>query len=177
MRNIWNDIRHSVRSLRSAPTFTIAAVLTLSLGIGANTAIFSLVNSVLLRPLPVPEPSQIVILTYPREHGTLGTQISYPALEDLRQQSNSPFTDLFGYQFGSDGLDVDGKAYSLFTNYVTGNYFDVLGVQPASGRVILPAEGKVPGADPVIVLSYSLWQGGLGGGGRHFRKKSGGGGD
>jgi predicted permease len=163
MMNFWKDVRHSVRSLRGAPMFTAIAVLTLSLGIGANTAIFSLVNSVLLRPLPVQDPSQIVILTYTREHGSLSTQISYPALEDLRQQSNSPFTDLLGYQFGSDGLDVDGKAYSLFTNYVTGDYFEVLGVKPAAGRLILPTEGKVPGADPVIVLSYSLWKARFGG--------------
>src|ERR1700733_114993 len=163
MMNFWKDVRHSVRSLRGAPMFTAIAVLTLSLGIGANTAIFSLVNSVLLRPLPVQDPSQIVILTYTREHGSLSTQISYPALEDLRQQSNSPFTDLLGYQLGSDGLDVEGKAYSLFTNYVTGDYFEVLGVKPAAGRLILPTEGKVPGPDPVIVLSYSLWKARFGG--------------
>ena len=163
MMNFWKDIRHSLRSLRGAPMFTAIAVLTLSLGIGANTAIFSLVNSVLLRPLPVNDASQITVLTYTREHGALSTQISYPALEDLRQQSNSPFTDLIGYQFGSDGLDVDGKAYALFTNYVTGNYFEVLGVKPAVGRLILPTEGKVAGADPVIVLSYSLWKARFGG--------------
>ncbi len=161
--NFWKDIRHSVRSLRAAPMFTAIAVLTLSLGIGANTAIFSLVNSVLLRPLPVKDASQITVLTYTREHGDLSVNTSYPVLEDLRQQPSSPFTDLIGYQFGSDGLDVDGKAYSLFTNYVTGNYFDVLGVKPAAGRLILPTEGKVPGADPVIVLSYSLWKARFGG--------------
>jgi putative ABC transport system permease protein len=171
MMNFWKDIRHSLRSLRGAPMFTAIAVLTLSLGIGANTAIFSLVNSVILRPLPVQDPSQIVILTYTREHGTLTTGLSYPALEDLRQQSNSPFTDLIGYQFGSDGLDVDGKAYSLFTNYVTGNYFEVLGVKPALGRLILPTEGKVPGADPVIVLSYSLWKARFGGDSNMVGKK------
>jgi predicted permease len=163
MMNFWKDIRHSLRSLRGAPMFAAIAVLTLSLGIGANTAIFSLVNSVLLRPLPVKDASQITILTYTREHGALSTNTSFLVLEDLRQQPNSPFTDLIGYQFGSDGLDVDGKAYSIFTNYVTGNYFDVLGVKPAAGRLILPTEGKVPGADPVIVLSYSLWKARFGG--------------
>ena len=135
MGNIWNDLRHSIRSLRAAPAFTAIAILTLALGIGANTAIFSLVNSILLRPLPVKDPAQIVILTYTRDHGLLETGLSYPALEDLRQQPNSPFTDLIGYQFGSDGLDVDGKPYGLFTNYVTGNYFEVLGVKPAAGRL------------------------------------------
>ncbi len=163
MGNIWNDLRHSIRSLRAAPAFTAIAILTLALGIGANTAIFSLVNSILLRPLPVKDPAQIVILTYTRDHGLLETGLSYPALEDLRQQPNSPFTDLIGYQFGSDGLDVDGKPYGLFTNYVTGNYFEVLGVKPAAGRLFLPTEGKVPGADPVIVLSYSLWKARFGG--------------
>src|SRR5579863_7096339 len=113
MLNFWKDIRHSLRSLRGAPMFTAIAVLTLSLGIGANTAIFSLVNSVLLRPLPVKDASQITVLTYTREHGDLSVNTSYPVFEDLRQQPNSPFSDLVGYQFGSDGLDVDGKAYSM----------------------------------------------------------------
>jgi predicted permease len=162
MNNIWKDIRHSIRSLRSAPAFTAVAILILSLGIGANTTIFSLVNSVLLRPLPVKDPSQIVVLAYTRDHGALETGMSYPALQDLRHQPDSPFSDLIAYQLGSDGMDVDGKAYGMFTNYVTGNYFEVLGVQPAAGRLFLPTEGEVPGADPVIVLSYSLWKGRFG---------------
>jgi predicted permease len=163
MGSFIQELRQSTRALWKNPGFTFIAVLTLALGIGANTAIFSLVNSVLLRPLPVQDSSQIAVLGFTRGHGEIETHLSFPALEDLRHQPDSPFTDLIGYQFGSDGLDVDGKAYALFTNYVTGNYFEVLGLKPALGRLIYPTEGMVPGADPVIVISYSLWKARFGG--------------
>src|ERR1700722_2454144 len=113
MMNFWKDIRHSLRSLRAAPMFTAVSVLTLALGIGANTAIFSLVNSVLLRPLPVADPSGITVLTFTRDRGSFDLNLSYPALQDLRHQPNSPFTELIGYQLGADGIDVDGKPYSM----------------------------------------------------------------
>ncbi len=163
MGNLYQDIRFAIRTLLKNPGFTAVALLTLALGIGANTAIFSLVNSILLRPLPVQNPSQLTVLGFTRDHGHLSLNASYPELEDLRHQQDSPFADLIGFQFGSDGLDVDGKPYSLFTNYVTGNYFEVLGVKPALGRLIGPTEGQVPGADPVVVLSYSLWKARFGG--------------
>jgi predicted permease len=163
MGNIYQDIRFAIRILWKNPGFTAVALLTLALGIGANTAIFSLVNSLLLRPLPVQDPSQITVLGFSRDHGHISFGASYPEMEDLRRQQNSPFTDLVAFQFGSDGLDVDGKPYSLFTNYVTGNFFEVLGVKPALGRLFVPSEGRVPGADPIIVLSYSLWKARLGG--------------
>jgi predicted permease len=163
MGSFIQELRQSSRSLLKKPGFTFIAILTLSLGIGANAAIFSLVNSVLFRPLPIKDPSQFTVLGFTRGHGELETHLSYPALEDLRHQPDSPFTDLIGYQSGSDGLDVDGKAYAVFTNYVTGNYFEVLGLKPAMGRLFLPTEGRVPGADSVIVLSYSLWKSRFGG--------------
>jgi len=163
MGNLIQEVRFAIRTLLKNPGFTTVALLTLSLGIGANTAIFSLVNSVLLRPLPIQNPSQLVVMEFARDHGHLSQIASFPELEDLRHQQDSPFVDLIGFQFGSDGLDVDGKPYSLFTNYVTGNFFEVLGVKPALGRLFVPSEGRVPGADPIIVLSYSLWQGRFGG--------------
>ena len=158
IENLFQDARYGLRMLRKNPSFTIVAVLTLALGIGANTAIFSLVNSILMRPLPVNDPAQITLIGVTRDHGNLSMQMSYPMLEDLRRQPDSPFSDIIAFQFGSDGMSVDGKAYGLFTNYVTGNYFDVLGVKPALGRLFLPTEGITPGADPVIVLSNSLWR-------------------
>jgi predicted permease len=163
MRNFWIDVRHSLRALRKAPGFAAVAVLTLSLGIGANTAIFSLVNSALLRPLPVKDPAQITLIGVSRDLGPFSMNISYPVLQDLLNQTNSPFSDIIAFQYGADGLTIDGKGYSAFTNYVTGNYFEMLGVKPALGRLFLPTEGAVPGADPVIVLSYSLWQARFGG--------------
>ena len=163
IENLFLDARYGLRMLRKNLSFTVVAVLTLALGIGANTAIFSLVNSLLMRPLPVNDPAQITLVGVTRDHGNLSMQISYPMLEDLRHQPDSPFTGIIAFQFGSDGMSVDGKAYGLFTNYVTGNYFDVLGVKPALGRLFLPTEGITPGADPVIVLSYSLWKARFGG--------------
>ncbi len=163
MGNFYQDVRFGLRTLLRNPGFTAVALLTLSLGIGANTVIFSLVNSLLLRPLPVQNAARVTVLGFTRDHGQLSLHASYPELEDLRHQKDGPFVDLVGFQNGSDGLDVDGKPYSLFTNYVTGNFFEALGVKPALGRLFVPSEGRVAGADPIIVLSYSLWKGRFGG--------------
>jgi hypothetical protein len=138
--------------------FTAMAVLTLAVGVGANTAIFSVVNSLLLRPLPVKDPSQIMVLGFRQEHGLPVGQTSYTEMEAIAGQPDCPFSAVIGYQLGSDGLSVNGKPYSMLTNYVTGNYFETLGLKPLLGRLFLSSEGKVPGADPVIVLGYSFWQ-------------------
>jgi len=155
---VLHDIRHAIRTLLKSPGFAAVAVLTLALGIGANTAIFSLVNSTLLRPLPVKDPSQIALVLISRDRDTMSENLSYPVMQDLKNQPGSPFSDLTGFQYGSDGISVDGKAYGVFTNYVPGNYFEMLGLRPTAGRLFTPSEGLVPGADPVIVLSYSLWK-------------------
>src|SRR5258708_18175916 len=143
--------------------FTAIAVLTGGWGAGANPAIFSLVNSLLLRPLPVKDPSQIMVLGFRQQHGPVLVEASYPDWEAISQQADSPFSAVVGSQLSSDALTLNGKSYSISTNYVTGNYFEALGLRPTLGRLFLPSEGKIPGADPIIVLGYSFWKSGLGG--------------
>jgi predicted permease len=158
METFVQDLGYGIRQLRRSPVFTLVAVLTLALGIGANTAIFSIVNSFLLRPLPVPAAEQISVLAFRQKEGPLQTQFSYPDLQDIREQSNGVFSDLAGYQIGLGGLTDGNRSSRMWINYVTGNYFSMLGVQPALGRLIEPGEGKVPGADAVLVLSYRYWK-------------------
>ena len=163
MRSIWQDLRFAMRVLIKSPWFTIVAIVTLAVGIGANTAIFSVVNSLILRPLPVKDPGQLVVLGFRQAHGPVLSQASYTEWESIAQQADSPFSSIWGYELSSDGISVNGKAYAMLTHFVTGNYFKSLGIQPAAGRLILPTEGTIPGQDPVIVLSYSFWKGRLGG--------------
>jgi predicted permease len=163
MQTLWQDVRFAARMLGKNAGFTAVAVLTLALGIGANTAIFSLVNSLLLRPLPVKNPSQIMVLGFRQAHGPVLPEASYPDWEAISRQADSPFSSVVGSQLSSDAISLNGKSYSISTNYVTGNYFEALGLRPTLGRLFLPSEGKVPGADPIIVLGYSFWKAGLGG--------------
>ncbi|MGH9775655.1 MAG: ABC transporter permease [Candidatus Acidiferrales bacterium] len=163
MGALWQDVRYGARMLAKNPGFTAVAVLTLALGIGANTAIFSIVNSMLLRPLPVKNPEQITLLAMQQKGGPIFNQLSIADFRDIQNQSREIFSGVFGYQFGLDGLSVSGKADRLLTNYVSGNFFSELGVQPELGRLILPSEGDTPGADPVLVLAYNYWKTHFGG--------------
>ncbi len=158
--------------LRKSPGFTIIAVLTLALGIGANTAIFGVVDSLLLRPLPVENPSQLTVLAFRQGNGPLLTQFSIADFRDMRSQTTGAFSDMLGFQLGFDGLSFEGKADRSLTAYVTGNFFSMLGIKAYLGRLILPSEGKTPGADPVIVLSYSYWKAHLGSDQNHHRQKN-----
>ena len=158
METLFQDIRYGLRMLRKSPAFTMVAVITLALGIGANTTIFSMVNSFLLRPLPVHDPGRIVTLTEMQKGGANNNVFSVPEYRDIRDQTHDVLSDLLGYQFGMDGLTVDGKTDRILSNYVSGNYFSTLGLNPTLGRLILPSEGEVLGADPVMVLSYSFWK-------------------
>lgn len=163
MEAMIQDIKYAIRMLAKNPGFTIVGALTLALGIGANTAIFSMVNSFLLRPMPVHNPQQISVLARQQKDGQLQTQFSIPDYRDIRSETSGVFSDLFAYQFGMDGLSVNGKPDRIMTNYVSGNFFSGLGVQPVLGRLILPSEGEVPGRDPVFVLGYTYWQNHFGG--------------
>ncbi|MDE3137365.1 MAG: ABC transporter permease [Acidobacteriota bacterium] len=163
MNTWWEDIRYGLRLLGRSPAFTAIAVLTLGLGIGANTAIFSVVNWLLLRPLPVSHPSEITVIAYQQKKGPIGTQFSFPAFQDVQQQTTGVFSNVLGYAFGLDGLNVNGRADRVLTAYVTGNYFTSLGLAPAVGRLILPSEGNTAGADPYLVLGYTYWQTRFGG--------------
>jgi predicted permease len=159
---LLQDLRHSFRMLRKNRGFTCIAVLTLALGIGANTAIFSVVNSFALRPLPVKDPSRLVIVAQQTpDSGFLGS-LSYLDLLDYRANSDA-FSEMAGFSIDFAGLSTGASARRIAVGYVTGNYFSMLGVQPAVGHLILPTQGDHLGADPIIVLGYAFWQREFGG--------------
>jgi putative ABC transport system permease protein len=144
--------------LAKSPVLTAIVILTLALGIGANTAIFGIVNGILLRPLPVKSPEQIMVLAGTPQGDTLGGfRFSYPQFVEVRKQTDA-FSDIFASQIDLGGLSLGGKTSEFVYCRVTGNYFSSLGVQPALGRLFLPNEGEIGGKDPYIVLGYSFWQ-------------------
>lgn len=152
------DIGFGARMLRKSPGFTAVAILTLGLGIGANTAIFSMVNSFLLRPLAVKDPNQITVLALQLKKGSLQTNFSFPELNDLQSQSSSVFSDVIGDLINVGGLTVDNKTEPIVVSYVSGNFFPAFGIKPFLGRLILPSEGSLTSSNPVIVLGYTYWQ-------------------
>jgi putative ABC transport system permease protein len=159
---LLQDLRHSFRMLRKNRGFASIAVLTLALGIGANTAIFSVVNSFALRPLPVKDPSRLVVVAQQTpDSGFLGS-LSYLDLLDYRANSDA-FSEMAGFSIDFAGLSTGASARRIAVGYVTGNYFSMLGVQPAVGHLILPTQGDHLGADPIIVLGYAFWQREFGG--------------
>src|SRR5271155_1439660 len=165
MGTIMQDIRYGFRTLLKNPGFTAVAILTLALGIGANTAIFSLVDAFLLRPLPVKDPAQVITLGYQLNGASelLVNTFSVPDYRDISSQAGDVFSALVAYQIGLDGLNVNGKADRIVSSYVTGDYFSMMGIKPALGRFILPSEGETPGADPVMVLGNAYWKTHFGG--------------
>ena len=157
------DIRYGLRMLWKSPGFTLVAVLTLGLGIGANTVIFSMVNSFLLRPLPVKDPGQITVLAMQLKKGDLQSGFSYPEYADLQVQSSSLFSDVIAMSLNAGGVTFNGKTEPILVYDVSGNFFTALGVRPLLGRFILPSEGSITGLNPVLVLRYSFWQTRFGG--------------
>ncbi|HEU4416347.1 MAG TPA: ABC transporter permease [Candidatus Angelobacter sp.] len=167
VETLWQDVRYGARMLRKNPGFTVIAVLTLALGIGANTAIFSMVDWLLLRQLPVPEPKALTYLGY-----SLGGPLhndpgfSFPEYQEITQECGEKFDGISAFQFGGssgsqlgpDGLTYEGKTLPLQTIFVTGNFFSMLGLRPELGRFFAAEEGLTPNADPVIVLAYEYWQ-------------------
>jgi predicted permease len=161
MTTLWQDLRYGLRMLRKTPGFTAIAILSLALGIGANTAIFSLVNTALLRPLPVENPEELVALGN-AEANRLFPTFSYPNYRDL-QERNQVLSGLMAYRFAPLSLSYDGINERLWGYVVTGNYFEVLGVKAAQGRLISTDDDRTPGGHPVAVLSYKSWQSRFGG--------------
>jgi len=158
MNALFQDLRYALRQMRSKPGFAITAVVTLALGIAANVTIFSAVNGMILRPLPVPRSDEIAVLAAQQKEALLGVYfLSYPELVDLRKQGDA-FSHLFAYEVTLGGMSADNKADHFVGSYVTGNYFSGLGLKPALGRLFLPGEGEHVGAAPEIVLGYSYWQ-------------------
>jgi predicted permease len=162
METLKADVLYGLRMLRKSPAFAMVAVLTLALGIGANTSLFSIVDWILLRPLPIADPQQLMVLAWQQKNGHVNNQFSVPAFRDIRAQA-AGFSSVAGYQIGIDGLSVNGKADRLMTYYVTGELFNMLGIKPAAGRLLLPGEGEQPNADAVVVLGYAYWQQRFGG--------------
>jgi predicted permease len=164
METLIEDIRYGTRMLMKNPGFLLVAVITLGLGIGANTAIFSMVDSLLLRPLPVQDPGRIAVLALQQKNGPVQPAFSFPDYRDIQSQTSETFSALAGYILGLDGISSEGaKPERIMTSYVSGNFFSTLGVKPVLGRFILPSEGETLGADPVMVISYSYWKTHFGG--------------
>jgi predicted permease len=157
MNNLLQDVRYGFRRLRKSPSFTALAVLSLALGIGANTAIFSLVNTVLLRPLPVRQPEQLVAVYGTLHNNADYTIQSYLNYRDYRDR-NDVFAGLLAYRFAPMSLSNGGVNERVWGYLVSGNYFEVLGVQPTFGRGFLPEEDRTPGSHPVAILSHGCWE-------------------
>jgi predicted permease len=155
---LFKEIRQAIRLLLNNPGFTAIAALSLALGIGANSAIFSLADAILLRPLPVPQPSHVLNLTT-ETPSTPRDGVSYPEYRDIRDQNQS-LAGLVAFQFTTVGFASSPKALPQMRmgQMVSDNFFNVLGVQPALGRAFLADEGKVPGRDAIAILSYHFWE-------------------
>src|SRR6267143_2538635 len=161
--NFQQDLRGGLRMLKKSPGFTFVAVLSLALGIGANTAIFTIINAVFLHPLPVEEPSRLAemftrdTLTFNANANFQLTGTSLPNYEDYRDQNNA-FTGLATVTFPIS-LNWGGQAepQQLNASLASGNFFDVLGVKPYRGRTFIADGDKKLGANPEVVLSYGLW--------------------
>ncbi|MGE5321861.1 MAG: ABC transporter permease, partial [Actinomycetota bacterium] len=164
MHNFFQDIRFALRSMRKSPGFAIVAVITLALGIGANTAIFTVVNAVFFHPIPVRDPERLLeIFTIDQRKDLLANTAlfpsSYPNGEDIqrRLQSFSGVT-IDSFLFAPVSISIHGVPDQYFAEMVSGNYFDVLGVRAAMGRTFRAEEDAEPGAGPVIVLSHNFWE-------------------
>ncbi len=152
MDSLLQDFRLAFRRLRQSPGFAFAAILTLALGIGANTTTFSAINKLILRPLPAKQPRELVFL-----NTHMGSNLSYPTYKDFRDRTRS-LSGLVAYRVAPVGMTYGGSNAHVWGYEVSGNYFDVLGVRAASGRTLTPADDQKAGAHPVVVLSYSSWQ-------------------
>jgi predicted permease len=153
MRTLLQDLRYTLRVLRKSPGFTIAAVLTLALAIGANAVVFSVMNALILRPLNVPRADSLYAIWRPDVNGATE---SYPDYLDLRDRNRS-FDDLVAYDIAQVGLDTGENPSRAWIEVVSGNYFDALGVQPYSGHFFHGSDEHGPNSAPYIVLSYQYW--------------------
>jgi len=154
---VRQDLKYSFRRLIKDPVFTLIAVATLGLGIGANTAVFSIVNGVLLNPLPYPEPDRLVAV-YSRTADTLKGSSSYPNFLDW-VRNNQSFCDLAAFRPDDLNLIGLGQPERVRAEMVSASFFRLLGVQPIVGRTFSDADDQL-GVTPVVLISESFWQGG-----------------
>jgi len=157
MNQFFQDFRFALRTLRKAPGFAATVIVTLALGIGANTAIFSVVNAFLLRPMPVQNPHELVVLAVTHEGNEDPHGLSYLDYKDYREQTDK-FTDLAGYDLNFVGLSADGRAERVTVSYVTSSFFPMLGVNALHGRVYQRGEGDDPGTPLNLILGHSYWK-------------------
>src|SRR3954451_5163252 len=154
------DLRLAIRGLRRSPLFAIIATLSLALGIGANTAIFTLMDQILLRKLPVTEPDRLVMLYQQGAHNgsNMGTRMhSYPVYQEYQKRAE-PLAEVMCRRLAEASVSIDNQTERLDAEMVSGNYFSMLGVQPAVGRVFSSSEDdQVYMGHPVVVLSYDYW--------------------
>src|SRR5690242_4195367 len=158
---VIQDIRYAIRTLLNAPGFTLGATLTLALGIGANTAIFSLIDGVLIRPLPYRDPSRLVRIHATEPDGNSRMPITGPDFVDLRQRSRLIESMA---SVAPDGANLTGgdRPDRVQLGQITSNFFSVFGVKPVLGRDLAPSDEWDEGRPLVVVLSYGLWQRGFG---------------
>jgi predicted permease len=163
MNTVWQDLRYGARMLLKSPGFTLVAVFTLALGIGANTAIFGLMDKLMMRSLPVKDPGRLVFLQSESVNPRMTfTEFSWADYNDYRTQ-NRVFTDLTAFSQEPVNLGSGDQTERVRAEAVADNYFGMLGIQPLLGRAFLPDENNAPGANPVAVLSYGLWRSRFGG--------------
>ncbi len=163
LEKLSQDVRYGARMLWRNPGFTAVAVLSLALGIGANTTIFSVVNALLLRPLPVANPSRLVNVHSVSPDGSSFHSFSYPSYVDYRDRSGKVFDGLLAFTGTQLSLSAGGQGERLFGEMVSGNFFNVLGVRPAAGRFFVAEEDQTPDTHAVAVVSYGFWQRRFGG--------------
>jgi predicted permease len=155
--DIYHDLRYALRMLRKHPGFTLVAVLTLALGIGANAAIFTLTDAVLLQSLPVKAPDQLAtIATHDPKSTETNDSFSYPMYQDLRDR-NDVFSGILARGGAQMNVSFEGRNDRVRGELVSGNYFEVLGLRPWAGRLFTQDDDRTPGAHPVAVLSYGFW--------------------
>src|SRR5262245_6659066 len=162
MSDLLQDVRYAIRQMVLRPGFTAFAVLSLALGIGVNSSIFTLVNAVLMRDLPAVRPGELVEVYCGSPGEFLYGTSSFPDYADLRSW-NDALSDLAAYNITVASWDSDHRPQLLFGEQVTASYFDLLGLPPALGRTFLPQEDATPGTHPVVVLGHRLWRQRFGG--------------
>src|SRR5579884_591035 len=164
MQTFTYDLKHAARTLRKNPVLTTVALLSLAIGIGANTAMFTIMDRVILRSLPIRDPERLVLLRSPGGwSGFVETSygddvsLSWPKYRALRAQSGSILDGLIARFPFDAGISYQGQSENAKGELVSGNYFDVLGVHAAVGRLIAPADAQAFGGNPVVVLSHAFW--------------------
>jgi MacB-like periplasmic core domain len=160
IESVINDVRYALRMLRKSPGFTLTAVLTLALAIGANAVVFAMLNALILRPLNVPQPESLYAIE--RDASFLDPSQSYPDYLDLRDRNRS-FEGLAGYTITPAALQAGNSLSSVWTTEATGNYFDELRIQPYLGRFFHSSDEHGPNSAPYIVLNYAYWH-------NHFKR-------